>query len=260
MSVRSFGPAPAGPARNARSIPTYPSDLEQQLVALAQSGDSKAVALLWEQNWDRLRGYFLRQTGNQDDAEDLASETLLSAVQHLAQFRGWSRIYDQRASFGAYVRGIARHKLSRWIGSRASRRSFSLSEIYESELGVDTEDAFPLDPASGGDPLFELLSQEHRDSACNAMTVVALCSADQFSALLLHYFCRVPHKTIASLTKCRPETVNTRLQEGRKAVLRQFQAICPVKPPAKSRYGPDVNLARFAAGHSHINRADHKAA
>jgi RNA polymerase sigma-70 factor, ECF subfamily len=73
-----------------------------------------------------LRSYLASQTHNQDDVDDLAQETLLTAFRNLASFR-------RGDDFGAWLRGVARNKLrEHW--RRTNRYTRRMDEFRE-EVG-----------------------------------------------------------------------------------------------------------------------------
>ena len=220
--------------------PTF-GDVDLPYVLRAKAGDQTAFAPLWEKYWRNLYAYFARQISSREEAEDLASETLLDAFTQIPAFRGASTsgsdapasaladigdtyTFSPQATFRAYLRAIARYKLARWIRRRAHRPCgfVELESTAEGEkngnsldkrLGADVE----------ADPLRALLRQENLDEVCYALADVGMRSSEQFKALLLHYLCGLPHKEIAELLETRRETVNTRLQEGRRTLLRHYQ-------------------------------------
>src|SRR5579883_3414329 len=91
-----------------------------------RADDPGARAALWQQHWPSLYAYFSRQVRNREEAEDLASETLVAALERLPAICGYSaapadasaaepaeeREPLQDSAFAAYLKGVARHKLA----------------------------------------------------------------------------------------------------------------------------------------------------
>lgn len=67
--------------------------MDQQLVALAQMGDSNAFGLLAEKYQNRLYRLILRIINNQSVVEDLVQESFIKAYRSISNFRGDSTFY-----------------------------------------------------------------------------------------------------------------------------------------------------------------------
>lgn len=80
-------------------------DLSPDDLQLAQEAitDADAFAQLYHRHVRRVYRYHIAHTGNVTDAEDLTSQTFMSAMQGLKSFRG-------EGSFAAWVMGIASKK------------------------------------------------------------------------------------------------------------------------------------------------------
>ena len=73
---------------------------EKEDVQLAQSGDFTAFNRLIASNKSKLYALAYKMTGNQLDAEDIVSETLVKAIDNIDKFRGES-------AFGTWLYSIA---------------------------------------------------------------------------------------------------------------------------------------------------------
>ena len=60
---------------------------EQELVSAAQQGDANAFGELYERYVDKIFRYFMLRLGHREEAEDLAEEVFLKALQSLASFQ-----------------------------------------------------------------------------------------------------------------------------------------------------------------------------
>lgn len=67
--------------------------MDQQLVALAQLGNTNAFGLLAEKYQNRLYRLILRIIKNQSVVEDLVQESLIKAYRSISKFRGDSAFY-----------------------------------------------------------------------------------------------------------------------------------------------------------------------
>jgi len=211
-------------------------DRDRTYVERARAGDQTAFAPLWERYWRSLFTYFSHQIGDREEAEDLAGETLLAAFSQMPAFRGLAAEEGGTASgatFATYLRAIARYKLAHYLKRRARRPYCGFTDITpcpaEGSKAVSLEERCGADTEA--DPLRALLRQEHLDEVCYALVDVGLRSSEQFKALLLHYLCGLPHKEIALLLDTRRETINTRLQEGRRTLLRHYHRSAEKRHP-----------------------------
>lgn len=248
MTPPSVTIAPRGLAGRACPVGRPSTDADMSNVLRAKTGDQAAFAPLWDKYWRSLYAYFARRIRSREEAEDLASETLLAAFDQIPAFRGlasqdtgpadrMSAPADadprpQQCSFQTFLYTIAHHKLAHWRRRKAHRACCDFSDLetasadesedrsLEERLGADTE----------ADPLHALLQQDHLDEVCYALADVGLRSSEQFKALFFHYCCELPHKEVAALLDTRSETVNTRLQEGRRTLTRHYRRVLQETP------------------------------
>jgi RNA polymerase sigma factor (sigma-70 family) len=82
-------------------VGTYSS--EQASVRRAQE-DPSAFSDLYRQHVKPVYRYILARVSNVSDAQDLTSQTFLTALESLSNYRG-------QGAFGAWLMGIARHKV-----------------------------------------------------------------------------------------------------------------------------------------------------
>lgn len=82
-----------------------------QDLAVRARRDREAFIGLYQRHINRVYGYHLVRTNNDQDAQDLTSETFLAALNGLANYR-------PPASFGAWLMGIAYHKLMDYFRNR----------------------------------------------------------------------------------------------------------------------------------------------
>jgi RNA polymerase sigma-70 factor (ECF subfamily) len=78
-------------------------------LARAAVASREALASLYMAHAPQLYRYFWAHTGSASLAEDLVSETFLSAIRTLHTYRA------ERGSFNAWLFGIARRKLARYV-------------------------------------------------------------------------------------------------------------------------------------------------
>lgn len=78
--------------------------VKQAIIEQRTGRKNEAFAVLYTQHVNRVYGYLLTRVANVADAQDLTAQTFLVALQKISQYRG-------DGSFGAWLLGIARHKL-----------------------------------------------------------------------------------------------------------------------------------------------------
>ncbi|MFN3422227.1 MAG: RNA polymerase sigma factor [Armatimonadota bacterium] len=108
---------------------------EQYLIERAKQGDYNAFMQLIEPHEKRLYNLALKITGSREDAEDVLQDTLLSALEHLHDFRG-------DAAFGTWLYRIAMHNAFRILRKRRGSESVSLEELITEKVDED-EDTIP---------------------------------------------------------------------------------------------------------------------
>jgi RNA polymerase sigma-70 factor (ECF subfamily) len=90
------------------SLPTLltpnPSASDDHLVIQAQA-EPAAFGELYQRHCERVYRYHLVHTGDVNDAQDLTTQTFMAALEGLSSYRG-------TGSFGAWLLGIARHKMA----------------------------------------------------------------------------------------------------------------------------------------------------
>jgi RNA polymerase sigma-70 factor (ECF subfamily) len=116
--VNPTDPAPAEPA-------------DALLVARAQAGELAAFEALATRYEGRIYALALRLLRQPQDAEDVTQQTLLSALENLAGFRG-------EAAFGTWLLRIATHAALKIIRKRQGLETVSLEAATEPQEGYDT--------------------------------------------------------------------------------------------------------------------------
>jgi len=83
---------------------------------------------LYQRHYKRVYVYHLARTGNDQDAQDLTSETFLAALDNIAAYQP-ERYQRSEYSFAAWLFGIAHHKLADFFHKRVPQTS--LEEVGE---------------------------------------------------------------------------------------------------------------------------------
>jgi RNA polymerase sigma-70 factor, ECF subfamily len=109
-----------------------PHTSDTQLVQRAKLGDLEAFEALISRYEQRVYSLTLRMLRQEQDAEDVTQQTILSALENLSGFRG-------EASFSTWLLRIATHAALKIIRKRKGLDTVSLEEVTEG-----TEDSDPV--------------------------------------------------------------------------------------------------------------------
>lgn len=101
--------------------------LENEIIERSKK-DSRAFGELYERYFERIYYFALRQTGDEDLAGDLASQTFVNALHHLPryQFRG--------LPFSAWLYRIATNEINKYYRKNKGKKIFSIEETRVREL------------------------------------------------------------------------------------------------------------------------------
>lgn len=101
------------------------------LVEQVKGGDMRAFGTLVAKYQDRIYNLIFRMTGQAADAEELAQETFLKAMERIAQFRGNSQFYTWLFRIAANLTISHRRR-----GGRIKFHSMTAGEEYEESQSV----------------------------------------------------------------------------------------------------------------------------
>ena len=97
---------------------------DKEVLALASKGDQEAFGLLYERYVDRIYNYIYYRTGNQHDAEDLASRVFYRALRHIGNYQ------DRGLPFSAWLYRIAHNLVANWHRDNSRKREIPLDESF----------------------------------------------------------------------------------------------------------------------------------
>lgn len=100
------------------------SQLNTNLVELAQKGDSQAIGELYESNRLSIYRYFYYRIGDAQAADDLTSEVFLRMIRYLESYR------VQDVSFQAWLFRIAHNLLSDYYRQQNHRDHLQLEDSF----------------------------------------------------------------------------------------------------------------------------------
>jgi len=145
-------------------------DQEENDLARQAITDIEAFAELYRRYLPRIYRYHAAHVGNAKDAEDLTSQTFMSALEGIRSFRG-------TGSFAAWIMGIASRKRLMFFRSRGSKPEVPLeTALHYPSPGLPTDKA--------------AAHQLQLDSISRALRKL---SPDRAEALILTYFSGLSH-------------------------------------------------------------------
>ncbi len=115
---------------------------ERDLVRSAQQHDGDAFAQLYDKYFDKIYRYVAFKVGNRVEAEDMAQQVFLSALQNISSFK-WRNI-----PFSAWLFRIAHNKVVDHLRKKSRRATVSLEGVQvlsasdpqrTAELSLDIE-------------------------------------------------------------------------------------------------------------------------
>jgi len=95
---------------------------EQSLVQRVQQYDQEAFAQLYEKHFDKIYRYVALKIGNQAEAEDMAQQVFLNALESISSYK-WKGI-----PFSAWLFRIAHNQVVDYLRKRTRRPATSLDE------------------------------------------------------------------------------------------------------------------------------------
>jgi len=168
-----------------------PSDL---VLALQAKKDPCQFVALYQRHYRRVYVYHLARTGNEQDAQDLTSETFMAALDSLAAYRPEAGNSHEH-SFAAWLFGIARHKLADFFDNWVPQSS--LEEVGERPAG-DTPLYSTDTPLSTTEYLPEQAAVQRSDLT-RLRQLLALLPEERADALSLRYFSELSLAEVAQV-------------------------------------------------------------
>ena len=187
---------------------------DEALVERCRKGDMPAFGLLVAKYQDRLYNLLYRMMGNAADAEELAQETFLKALESIGQFQGASRFYTWL--FRVAVNLAISHRRR---GGRVKFQTLSAPEDGDGPgLGVRLADG------RDGSPSALALNAETRQAVLRALesldeeyrVVVLLCDVEEMD-----------YSQIAAVLDQPLGTVKSRLHRGRSMLRSKLANLMP---------------------------------
>ncbi|HMD54073.1 MAG TPA: sigma-70 family RNA polymerase sigma factor, partial [Phycisphaerae bacterium] len=171
------------------------SQVLAELLNKCRTGDRRAWDLLVETYWQRLFGYALRATNNQEIARDLVQETFLRIVQNLDR-------YDDQGKFEAWMFRILVNLVR--DNSRMMTRRPIRSTVINHQGGGELTDELPGKLRAPAD------SYEHAENVDRLLNAIERLPDMDRQVLMLRHYADMPFKEIAKVLNCPLGTVLAR--------------------------------------------------
>lgn len=167
-----------------------------------RGGDDRALNELISRWQGRLIRFLHRFTGNESDAEDLAEETFFRIYEHRSS-------YDDRAKFSTWLYTIAGNLCRNHARWKSRHPTVSLEAPSQPETDFTLADHMP---ATGRTPAEDAAADELAHAIRNAIQSLP---EDQRTATILFEYEDQSHAEIATILRCSPKAVETRLYRAR---------------------------------------------
>lgn len=179
------------------------------LRAVAERGDREAFARLFSFFAPRIKGFMMRLGASEQQAEELAQETMLAVWRKAA-------LYDPaRSGPAAWIYAVARNRRAdAWRRRHAATRM--TADVEREEL-----EALPDD----GPGPEERLVGDRRDRAVRA--ALAVLPAEQKTVVELSFFAELAHPAIAERLGLPLGTVKSRLRLAMEKIRRALEEYAP---------------------------------
>ena len=174
-----------------------PTDADEVLVSLAQSGDTLAFDQLVVRYSPRLYGMIYHMTSNKEDANDLTQDVFAKAYRSLNRFRG-------RSSFYTWIYAIGTNMTLNFLKKRNRRAAWSLDNL---DSGIQNDEAM-VDLAHAANPRHQSDLNELQKKLNEAMQSL---SNVHRAVVTMFDIQGIPHAEISKILKVSEGTVRSRL-------------------------------------------------
>lgn len=109
---------------------------DEEALAKAAQGDREAFGVLYDRYIGRIYNYIFYRTGNQHDAEDLASRVFTRAMRHITNYQ------DRGVPFSAWLYRIAHNLVANWHRDNSKRQEVALDDGYWVSSDAEVPESF----------------------------------------------------------------------------------------------------------------------
>lgn len=171
------------------------SHREIDLIKRAKDGDKTAFEILISENYNTLKGYVLKLTGNKEISEDIIQETLLAAVVNIDKF-------VPKAKFSTWLIKIAINKYRDVL--RKEKETDILIDIIPSDFSLENE----------------IIKKEELEEVMNILREMPV---EKRSAFILKHYLGYSLSEISDIMQCPQGTVRSRIHYTGKSILKRLK-------------------------------------
>jgi len=172
-------------------------DSDQELVRLAQEGNTQAFDELVVKYSPRLYGLVYHMTSNKEDSHDLLQDIFSKAYRSVKRFRG-------KSSFYTWIYSIATNMTLNFLKKRKRRSTWSLDVM---DSGLQNDEAM-IDIGHAANPRHQSDVNELQKKLNEAMQAL---SEDHRTVVTMFDIQGIPHAQISKILKVSVGTVRSRL-------------------------------------------------
>ncbi len=176
----------------------YESASDNELVSLAQEGDTRAFDELVRRYTPKLYGLIYNMTSNREDTADLLQDVFAKAYRSLKRFMG-------RSSFYTWIYSIAVNMTLNFLKKRGRYHKVSLDDV---DTGIENDPEFIKITTANGGTLRDVNIHELQKRLNEAMMSL---SEDHRTVVTLYDIQGLQHAEISKILGVSEGTVRSRL-------------------------------------------------
>ena len=185
-------------------------ETDQQLVAPAQKGDTRAFDLLVKKYQHKILGLISRYVQDHSEVQDVAQEAFIKAYRALGSFRAESAFYT-------WMYRIAINTAKNYLVSRGRRPPGSDLDISAAEIVDQSGRLSDIESPEAA------IARDQLESAVFA--AIEQLPDDLRTAITLREFDGLSYEDIATIMECPVGTVRSRIFRAREAVDRHIEPL-----------------------------------
>ncbi|MFL0246831.1 RNA polymerase sigma factor SigY [Candidatus Clostridium stratigraminis] len=169
---------------------------ELDLVNKAKQGNKSALNTLLTNNFNVLKGYIIKMTGNKVLSEDIIQESMLKAVLNIHKFK-------------------PEYKFSTWIIKIST--NVYIDYLRKNKVSEEINDNIDIGSISLEDSVINSLEYEE------VMNILLNISYEKRAVFILKHYYGYKYEEIAQIMKCPVGTVRSRLNNAIKQIASEFE-------------------------------------
>ena len=162
---------------------------DEELLEAWSRGDKRAGNALFQRHFDTLRRFFANKVGDAAEVEDLVQRTFMACVDGRERFEG-------RATFRAYLLGIARHQCHKhWTNQHRARLHDDIDDHAIAELTPKPSSILARNQNE------RMLLEALRHIPLREQTIIELCYWEQLNGREISEILQIPEDSVRSVLR-----------------------------------------------------------